>query len=445
MAEPLDVEPQRLTALLDASAEDVGAWWKSLSQQARDELLAAHPPVLGNLYGVPADVRSTVNTAVLNDDLHRVQDAAERHGVPVDAVMKDPALYGLSSDDIVRYRNAGQTQRGLEHDRGADPGNPRPVMLWAYDPSAFNGQGRAAIAIGNPDEADNIAVLVPGAGASVAGGWLYGGHNAAINLFDRSLAAAPDSDPAVIAWMGYDTPDSFRDLGIAAPSLARAGAARLAQEVNGLWVTHAGPSRPHVTVLGHSYGATTVADAFAANGMRANDAILVGSPGTDLANSAADFHLDGGQVYVGAASTDPISWIGVSGSVPDTLNDVFGHPFGPDLGLGADPAGNGFGSSRFKAEAAGPGALEFRNHSHYFDLGGEALRAMIHIVTGHPDALAREGLLAEGRRQPHITTPGEVNIPVLGRINVPHIDTRIPGTPAYLDPEAARLRGGDRR
>ena len=77
-----------------------------------------------------------------------------------------------------------------------------------------------------------------------------------------------------------------------------------------------------MTVLGHSYGATTVADAFAGSGMRANDAILLGSPGADLAHSADDFHLDGGEVYVGAASTDPISWIGVSGGVPDKLNDV---------------------------------------------------------------------------------------------------------------------------
>ena len=67
--------------------------------------------------------------------------------------------YGLSSDDIVRYRNASQTKWGLDHHRGSDPGNPRPVMLWAYDPLAFNGQGRAAIAIDNPDEAENIAII----------------------------------------------------------------------------------------------------------------------------------------------------------------------------------------------------------------------------------------------------------------------------------------------
>ena len=444
MPDPIRVDPQEAAAAavvpFGAGADEVSAWWASLSQAERDGLIAEHPPQLGNLNGIPADVRNTINIAVMNDDLHRVEDAASRHGVTVDTVMKNPALYGLSNDDIVRCRNAGQTKRGLDHDRGSDPGNPRPVMLWAYEPSAFNGQGRAAIAIGNPDGAEDIAVVVPGAGSSVAGGWLSSGHNAAINLYDRSAAARPDVDTSVIAWMGYDAPDGFNDQRIGAPWLAREGGLRLAHDVNGLWVTHAGPTPPQLTVIGHSYGATTVADAFAGSGMRANDAILLGSPGTDLARRAADFHVDGGQVYVGAASTDPVSWIGVSGGVPNKLNELLGHPFGRYAGLGIDPAGDGFGSIRFNAEAPRADMLDLRDHSHYYDLGGQALRGMTHIVTGNGDALAREGLVAEGRRQPRFTTPREVTIPGLGRIGLPHIDTRVPGTPAYIDPEAARPR-----
>jgi hypothetical protein len=68
------------------------------------------------------------------------------------------------------------------------------------------------------------------------------------------------------------------------------------------------------------------------------------------------------------------------------------------------------------------------------------LRSVIHIVTGNGAALEREGLVAEGRRQPRLNTPREVNLPGIGRIRLPHIDTRIPGTPAYIDPEAARRR-----
>jgi hypothetical protein len=190
MPDPIRVDPQEAAAAavvpFGASADEVSAWWASLSQAECDGLIAEHPPELGNLNGIPADVRDTINTAVMNEDLRRVEGTASRHGVTVDAVMKSPALYGLSNDDIVRYRNAGQSERRLDHDRGSDPGNPRPVMLWAYEPLAFNGQGRAAIAIGNPDEVENIAVIAPGAGSSVASGWLRGGHDAAINLRTRA-------------------------------------------------------------------------------------------------------------------------------------------------------------------------------------------------------------------------------------------------------------------
>ncbi len=63
-------------------------------------------------------------------------------------------------------------------------------MLWVYDPLAFNGQGKVAIAIGNPDYARNTAAIVPGTGSSVAQGWMTG-HDDAINLYDQTLAADP--------------------------------------------------------------------------------------------------------------------------------------------------------------------------------------------------------------------------------------------------------------
>ncbi len=66
------------------------------------------------------------------------------------------------------------------------------------------------------------------------------------------------------------------------------------------------------------------------------------------------FTLNGGRVYVGAASTDAISWIGESGSaVPNWVNNALGTPLGPLAGLGTDPAHEGFGSVRFRAEVAG--------------------------------------------------------------------------------------------
>lgn len=420
-----------------STPEDVKKWWDALPQEQRDRYVAEHPAELGNLNGIPAEIRDKVNHAVMNGDLNRVREVAGQHGVSEDEVIKDPAKFGLTQDDATRFYNARRTSEGLAHQRGSDPANPRPVMLWGYQPLADGGQGRAAIAIGNPDKARNTAVIVPGTGSSVRDGWLADGHNDAINLYDQSALADPDDPTAVIMWMGYDAPDGFSDLRIANPDLARQGGSLLAADVNGLSATHDGSSR--VTVIGHSYGSTTVADAFAGSGMRANDAVLIGCPGTDLAKSAADFHLDGGQVYVGSASTDPVSWVGTPGAIPaNVLNQQVGYPAGLQAGLGTDPAGDAFGSVRFDAEVAGHGGVSTHDHSHYYDMGSESLRAMTDIASGNADRLEGDGLLAEGRRQPHITTPDHVDLPFGIDVPLPHIDSDIPGSPAFIDPEADR-------
>jgi len=266
--------------------------------------------------------------------------------------------------------------------------------------------------------------LVPGNGNSVAQGWMTG-HVDAINLYDQSLAADPEHHyTSVIAWMGFEAPHAFSDVRVTGPGLARAGGGLLAADVNGLWVTHNSLTPGHITVIGHSYGSTAVADAFAHSGMHANDAVLIGCPGTDLARNAADFHLEGGHVYVGSACTDPISWIGESSGMPaewlkGNLRE-YGVPLPFDAGLGRDPAGDGYGSIRFHAEVPGSGSISEREHSHYYEMGSEALRSMTDIVSSHSERLATDGMIADARRQPHIGP------------------FRIPGIPAYVDPEGER-------
>ncbi|WP_055403592.1 MULTISPECIES: alpha/beta hydrolase [unclassified Mycobacterium] len=412
-------------------AADVHRWWTSLTPERRQWLIDENPDRIGNLNGVPVPARSNANIAAMTRDLDRVRDIAARAGTSVADVMRDPARFGLSATDVTRYRNANETKQGLDHDAVDEP---NPTYLFTYDPLAFGGKGRAAIAIGNPDTARNTAVIVPGTGSSVRGGWLRDAHDDAINLFAQANAADPGKLTAVIAWMGYDTPDDFSDVErISTPKLARAGGAALARDVNGLWTTHLGTGQ-HVTVLGHSYGATTVADAFALHGMHANDAVLLGCPGTDAANSARDFHLDGGHVFVGDASTDPVGMLGQLDGLSNHFfgGDIVGQVAGSDPGLGADPATDGFGSVRFRAEVPGSDGIDPLDHSHYYHPGSEALHAMADIVSGHGEALEADGLTAGHRSQ---VGGLQLRIPGLAPITVgPH-------TPAILDPEWARPRG----
>ncbi|OBH69336.1 hypothetical protein A5682_11090 [Mycobacterium mantenii] len=436
----------------DSSPGAAKRWWDSLSTNQKQLLIDQHPHELGNLNGIPADVRDTVNQATLKDDLRKVENVARQRGLDPSAlrdsalndresgIFTSPGDYGLCPTDIIRYQNAVKTNDFLERDKQSDA----PTMLWAYDPLAFNGKGRAAVAIGNPDKSRNTAVVVPGTNSSVRGGWMSDGTDDAINLYEQSSKADPAHPTAVLAWMGYDAPefgnphweqaitDPSKLEQVGTPWRARQAGALLAADVNGLSATHEGPA--HVTVLGHSYGSTTVADAFAHSGMRANDAVLTGCPGTDLARRAADFHLDGGRLYVGAASTDAISWIGDLGSgLPNGLNETLGGPVGPLAGLGADPAHAGFGAVRFRAEVAGSHSFLpwFTDHSHYYDVGSEALHNMTEIVTGHGDSLAGEGMLAPDRTAGRLAIPLQVHTP-LGTVSLPHVGIQLPVT---IDPE----------
>jgi hypothetical protein len=378
--------------------QQVKRWWDSLSPEERQRRADEEPERIGNLNGVPVATRDYANRRVVGQDLDRVRRAAANAGVSEEAVLADPGKYGLTQRDVTRYRNATQVDTGiaLNEQRDANGVPKNPVFLHTYQPEEFGGQGRAALAIGNPDEADNTTVLVPGTGNSVRDGYFR--RPDGLNVYHEAQSADPTKKNSVVMWMGYDAPDSPTDLRIAQTDLARQGGALLAPDVNAFDVTN-GDKDSHVTVIGHSYGSTTVADAAAGYGMHTDDVVLVGSPGTDLAKSAADFHLpDGGHVYVGAASSDPVTHFG-SQQIPIT-------PFPPSpfhlptpgipVGLGTDPALDGFGSTRFKAEV--PGLTNpFGDHSEYFTPGSESLYAITDIASGNGALLESHDMTARHR------------------------------------------------
>ena len=366
------------------SAEEINRWWKTFGPQQQSRLIADHPPELGNLNGIPVVVRSRVNKAVMNDDVRRVEDVANQYGAFPDDVLGDPVKYGLTAGAIARYNNARRTQEGLI---AAEDAVDQDILLLKYQPEAFGGQGAAAIAMGNPDTAANTAVLVTGAGSGVPAGTLV--ETEAVRVYQESAHADWGKQTAVVLWVGYDAPKNWYDPGLRGPDMARIGAHALAADVNALAVTHEGAST-HMTVVGHSYGSTVVSDA-AAYGMHANDVVLVGSPGTDLAHSAADFHLSpGGHLYVGAASGDAVTWSPGRVTAPGLIGVSFG-------GLGDDPSVDGYGSTRFKAEVPGNSINPVYDHLHYFDDGSESLFSIADVVSGHGDALQPDGMTARHR------------------------------------------------
>jgi uncharacterized protein YukE len=372
---------------IDDDPVEVRDWWNSLTPAERIRVVADHPDQIGGLDGVPVSARSDANVRVMTRDIDRVERRAAVTGGTVDQLRTNAERFGLTSAAVTRYDNALRVRSALASN-STKPGGIR-AFLYVYEPEAFDGEGRVAVALGNPDEADNTTVVVPGAGNGVNTDWLVGDD--VVNVYEETFAADPSRKLSVVAWMGYDAPDSLLDPQIAQTTQARHGGNLLANDVNALDVTNHGDS--HVTVIGHSYGSTTVADACAGYDMRADDVVLIGSPGTDLARTAGDFGLPpGGEVFVGAASTDPITYLG-----GDTQDPSIG------IALGADPAQADFGAIRIKAEVAGL-STPWDDHSGYLERGGESLYGIADIASGHADLLDDHGMIAGERHT--VVLPG---------------------------------------
>ncbi|MGY1830781.1 alpha/beta hydrolase [Geodermatophilus sp. SYSU D01180] len=296
-----------------ASPDTVAAWWGGLSGPARDALLAAAPPALGGLDGVPAWVRDRVNR------------------VRLDRTLADPTAPGRDSALAVAAEIAGEEAAG------------RTVQLWVYEPA----DDLAAVVYGDADTADDVALLVPGLGNTVADDLAELGDDARA-VADATLDADPAATVAAVAWLGYRAPAGAGSWRVAFTDAAARGGAALAGDLAGLAAAREGngPGRagdPRVTVVAHSYGTVVVDQAADEPGLIDADAVvLAGSPGIDEEDAAG---LEAPEVHAAASPWDPISyleWFGTSpwrpgfGATglpvdPDTLHWEYYDPDRPTL------------------------------------------------------------------------------------------------------------------
>jgi hypothetical protein len=241
-----------------------------------------------------------------------------------------------------------------------------PVLLLAYDPTAWSGRGRVEIAYGDPSRAQDVAYVVPGLGTR-ADPHLDGFDETAWQVYvaartarvpGRAGPVAPRTT-ATVAWLGYRTPDVPQ---VAFAHRAVVGARALAAEVASLRRSR-GEEQPHVTVVGHSYGSVVAGVATRRRAGDVDDLVLVGSPGAG-ADRADGLGVTGGHVWVGAAGSDEVSHLSR---------------------FGTDPAAAAFGAHRFPAEpsaAATDGA-----HSGYLAVGSQSLAAVGLVVASHGGAV----------------------------------------------------------
>lgn len=220
--------------------------------------------------------------------------------------------------------------------------------------------GEIVLALGDPATARHVAVLVPGTGADLAHLEDPTDPSSAPLGWARALRAAAGDDTAVVLWIGYRTPrlGTVESLTGAA---AREGAARLARFLIGLRSRRL--DAPHLTLVGHSYGAVVLTTAAPRLGLGpGDDLVLLGSPGAGV-RTTAELSTPA-RVWAATAPTDWIRW------VPATRIG--------DLGHGPDPTAPSFGAHRLDTRGV-------TAHDRYFVPTTPALAALADVVRPHGD------------------------------------------------------------
>ncbi|MFJ2769796.1 alpha/beta hydrolase [Streptomyces sp. NPDC087300] len=321
----------RLPDPATASPARVAAFFDSLSDAQRQELVARHPSVVGNLDGAPVALRYEANSRSLKAERTREQ-----------ARSTDP---DLTLQDHERARSLVTRYTEL-----LTPGR----QILAFDP---RGRGQIAEVYGDLAHAEHVSVVVPGSDIDLSTFDRTNDEYGTPAGMGRALRATADERTAVVAWVGYTTPVGLGP-DAASGRLAAAGAPRLARFTQGL--TAVGTPRP--SVFCHSYG--SVVCGLAAPDLPAADLVVLGSPGM-RADSVADLHTTA-RVW---AAKDDSDWIG---KVPNV--ELFG------LGHGEDPTTADFGARPVPAEKA-------EGHTGYFAPGTDSLRAFARIADADPSTV----------------------------------------------------------
>jgi hypothetical protein len=340
-------------------------WWDQLGavNPEQQKLLADKlPSLVGNLEGIPYQARIAANAAALSL-------AAK--------------LPNLSEQQRDAYRNIaaavakagkGKGERGLI---SFDPAEP-PL---------------AAVAIGNLDTAGHVTWNIPGMGSHT--GQMTDWSDATNSIYQAQAGVLGGSNHAVVAWVGYDSPDMAPSLEVLGTEKADAGADRLAAALNGFNTSRGTDGgSPYISVTAHSYGTTTAAYALTRTDFNVDSVAFYGSAGLDphWIDEAADLNVkdapDGGPaVYATQASKDWVAPAGIAGTAFDDTPRI-------------SPTAEDFGSKVFSAEGEGD-LLQTQGHgaqgsadnswdrlktyqgAGYLDPGTQSLDGIAKITTGY--------------------------------------------------------------
>lgn len=326
-------------------------WWQGVSREQQEILIQDRPTAVGNLDGLPPEVRYRANANAIREHIEilKLSGADAQTIARFESYLRPDPLLDVKIDELRKAGADPETIARFEQLRDAQRKGDPPRQILFFDPS---GEGRIAEVHGSLKTADNVVVFVPGIGNDLTD------FSENTNSQGQNLYAAGRADTAVVSWLGYDTPSGFDEPdffsdGALDGERAETEAAKLVSFTEGLKTSVGGS----VTIAAHSYGTVLTTHA-AQQGMSVDKIILIGDPGVPASHVS---ELNGAEVYAMRHPLDPIS--------------NSNH-------LGSDPT-----SSKFGAHVLQP------NESHYRD---EVLQAMANPLFGPMGSGVRAGNLALG-------------------------------------------------
>ncbi len=295
------------------SPTEVSRNWARLTTAEQNMLIAQVPWVIGNLPGLPYTVRDRANL-----ELIEFYDANR-------AGLNARALTALDQLKTI-----------------ADPSKRKNPPVYVVSLNLEGEVPMVATGYGHLDTADYLTAQVAGM-ESDADKALPTWHRASRNLYavqGRMLGSGTANTVGVIVFLTYDTPDLADSMqvesgglkagegSVLSSNLARQGAPRIAAEFDGMWAarnqplgvghgfTH--PDSPRISVIGHSYGTTTAANALTLVKHDVDAFVMLGSAGLDTAQvpslqalGVIDRWGAGQEIYTAHASADQLAPLGL--------------------------------------------------------------------------------------------------------------------------------------
>ncbi|GAA0513742.1 alpha/beta hydrolase [Saccharopolyspora subtropica] len=367
---PIAPATVRTTAAAGAIPEDGtpaqnARWWRSLPPAERAKLAANPPAWLGNRDGIPAAVRDRANRARIEEE----RKALHRRKVELEGDGTTRGERERLADIDARLRSLDAIEKILAR------GDRQLLLL-----DTGGERAKAAVAVGDVDTADHVAVYTPGFNTTVDGAL-----HADTQMDQLRRQAQFESDRhgdggtvATVTWMGTEFPlwreIADPDRSVVSSASAEEGGRKLARFCAGINASR--DTALHLTAIGHSYGSTITGYAMQQDGHGVDDAVFSGSPGVGT-NDVRDLRVPAGHTYRIEAENDWVADLGRFGGDPSHLDGM--------VGLSAKDASVG-----------GRTLNGVQGHGSYFAPNSTSQYNMSVVVAGVPDRAVKDDGLGIG-------------------------------------------------